>query len=135
MAVTSTIPVERIAKSRISTIDFNNLEFGKYIADHMIVADFKDGKWHEPTIIPYGDMMMSPAMLSLHYGQAIFEGMKAGYQRFQLFLHLVDRLPLVGNQRRQFLNHLRLMRGNGFEINQSVFGFVSHAVFYAAFGQ
>jgi branched-chain amino acid aminotransferase len=43
----------------------------------MVVADFKDGKWHEPTIVPYGDMMMSPAMLSLHYGQAIFEGMKA----------------------------------------------------------
>jgi len=77
MTITSTIPVERIAKSRISTIDFNNLEFGKYISDHMVVADFKDGKWHEPTIVPFGDMLMSPAMLSLHYGQAIFEGMKA----------------------------------------------------------
>ena len=77
MTITSTIPVEHIAKSRISTIDFNNLEFGKFISDHMVVADFKDGKWHEPTIVPFGDMMMSPAMLSLHYGQAIFEGMKA----------------------------------------------------------
>lgn len=77
MTITSTIPVEHIAKSRISTVDFNNLEFGKYISDHMVVADFKDGKWHEPTIVPFGDMMMSPAMLSLHYGQAIFEGMKA----------------------------------------------------------
>ena len=77
MTITSTIPVEHITKSRISTIDFNNLEFGKYISDHMVVADFKDGKWHEPAIVPFGDMMMSPAMLSLHYGQAIFEGMKA----------------------------------------------------------
>lgn len=77
MTITSTIPVEHIAKSRISSIDFKNLEFGKYISDHMIVADFKDGKWHEPTIVPFGDMLMSPAMLSLHYGQAIFEGMKA----------------------------------------------------------
>ncbi len=77
MTITSSIPVEHIAKSRISTVDFNNLEFGKYIADHMIVADFKDGKWHEPKIVPFGDMLMSPAMLSLHYGQAIFEGMKA----------------------------------------------------------
>ncbi len=73
------IPIEHIAKSRISETDFDNLEFGKYIADHMVVADFKDGKWHEPKIVPYGDMMMSPAMLSLHYGQAIFEGMKAFY--------------------------------------------------------
>ena len=77
MTITSSIPVEHIAKSRLSTIDFNNLEFGKYISDHMVVADFKDGKWHEPTIVPFGDMLMSPAMLSLHYGQAIFEGMKA----------------------------------------------------------
>jgi branched-chain amino acid aminotransferase len=77
--MTTSIPIEHIAKSRINEVDFDNLEFGKYIADHMVVADFKDGKWHEPTIIPYGDMMMSPAMLSLHYGQAIFEGMKAFY--------------------------------------------------------
>ncbi len=75
--LTTTIPVERIAKSRIKEIDFNNLEFGKYIADHMIMADYKDGKWHEPTIVPFADLPMSPAMLSLHYGQAIFEGMKA----------------------------------------------------------
>ena len=77
--LTTSIPIENIAKSRINEVDFNDLEFGKYIADHMVVADFKDGKWHEPTIVPYGDMMMSPAMLSLHYGQAIFEGMKAFY--------------------------------------------------------
>jgi branched-chain amino acid aminotransferase len=75
--LTTSIPVQRIAKSRIKEVDFNNLEFGKYIADHMVVADFKDGKWHEPAIFPYGDMLMSPAMLSLHYGQAVFEGMKA----------------------------------------------------------
>lgn len=79
MTITTTIPIKHIAKSRISEVDYNNLEFGKYIADHMVVADFKDGKWYEPTIVPYGDMMMSPAMLSLHYGQAIFEGMKAFY--------------------------------------------------------
>jgi branched-chain amino acid aminotransferase len=77
--LTTSIPVQRVSKSRIKEVDFNNLEFGKYIADHMVVADFKDGKWHEPTIVPYGDMLMSPAMLSLHYGQAIFEGMKAFY--------------------------------------------------------
>jgi len=75
----TSIPVQRVAKSRLKEVDFKNLEFGKYVADHMVVADFKDGKWHEPTIVPYGDMMMSPAMLSLHYGQAIFEGMKAFY--------------------------------------------------------
>lgn len=69
--------VQRIGKSRINEVDFNNLEFGKYISDHMLVADYVNGKWQEPKIMPYGDMPMSPAMLSLHYGQAVFEGMKA----------------------------------------------------------
>lgn len=77
--LTTSIPVQRVAKSRIKEVDFNNLEFGKYIADHMVVADFKDGKWHEPAIVPFGDILMSPAMLSLHYGQSVFEGMKAFY--------------------------------------------------------
>jgi branched-chain amino acid aminotransferase len=77
MTLTNTIPVERVKKSRLSTIDFNNLGFGNHISDHMLVANYKNGTWHEPKIIPYGDMALSPAMLSLHYGQAIFEGMKA----------------------------------------------------------
>jgi branched-chain amino acid aminotransferase len=75
--VTTSIPVQHVAKSRLQETDFNNLEFGKYIADHMLVADFKNGRWHEPEIVPFGDISVSPAMLSLHYGQSIFEGMKA----------------------------------------------------------
>ena len=78
MAVmTAPIPTERVKKSRISTVDFSNLGFGTYISDHMVVADYKNGEWQEPKIVPYGDMMMSPAILALHYGQSVFEGMKA----------------------------------------------------------
>lgn len=73
----TTIDVQRIAKSRIKEVDFDNLEFGKYISDHMLVCDYVNGAWQDPKIVPYGDMPMSPAMLSLHYGQAVFEGMKA----------------------------------------------------------
>jgi branched-chain amino acid aminotransferase len=43
----------------------------------MVVADYKNGEWQEPKIVPYGEMMMSPAILALHYGQSVFEGMKA----------------------------------------------------------
>src|SRR5688572_9038645 len=75
--VTTSFDVQRIGKSRIKEVDFSNLEFGNYISDYMLVADFINGKWQEPKIMPYGDMPMSPAMLSLHYGQAVFEGMKA----------------------------------------------------------
>jgi len=71
------IPVERTTHSRLSTIDFNNLGFGNHISDHMLIADYKNGKWQDPSVIPYGEIPMTPAILSLHYGQSIFEGMKA----------------------------------------------------------
>jgi branched-chain amino acid aminotransferase len=78
MAVlTEPIHVERVAKSRLSSIDFNNLGFGAHISDHMLMIDYKDGQWQEPKIVPFGNLELSPAMLALHYGQSVFEGMKA----------------------------------------------------------
>jgi len=71
------IAVQKTTHSRLSETDFNNLEFGKYIADHMLLSDWKDGRWSEPVIVPFGELKMTPAILALHYGQAIFEGMKA----------------------------------------------------------
>jgi branched-chain amino acid aminotransferase len=78
---TTEIATKKIAQSRLQTVDFENLEFGKYMADHMLMVDFKNGKWGEPAIMPFGDLPMSPAMLSLHYGQSVFEGMKAFYMK------------------------------------------------------
>jgi len=75
--ITSSIAVERIKNSRIADVDFKNLEFGKNISDHMVVVDYDKGKWGAPVVKPFGEMMMTPAILSLHYGQAVFEGMKA----------------------------------------------------------
>jgi len=77
MNTTTAIPVTRIAQSRISSVDFNNLGFGNHISDHMLVADYKGGNWNQPKIIPFGELAMTPAILALHYGQSIFEGMKA----------------------------------------------------------
>lgn len=73
----ASIPVERTKQSRINEVDFDNLGFGTYISDHMLVAQYDKGAWSEPKIMPFGNLPMTPAMLSLHYGQAIFEGMKA----------------------------------------------------------
>jgi branched-chain amino acid aminotransferase len=53
------------------------LEFGKIFSDHMFAVDYHDGEWQEPQIVPYGDMAVSPANSALHYGQSVFEGMKA----------------------------------------------------------
>ena len=66
--------------SRVSSVDFNNIPFGKIFSDHMFMVDYKDGKWLHPQIRPYGNLEMSPAISALHYGQAIFEGLKA-YRR------------------------------------------------------
>ena len=63
--------------SRIGTVNWEKLGFGRYFADYMFVADYKDGKWDEGQILPYGPMDIEPAMMTLHYGQTIFEGLKA----------------------------------------------------------
>lgn len=62
--------------------------FGKFYTDHMFMMDYRDGKWENPRIEPFGNFSLSPAAMVLHYGQAIFEGMKAFYAgpaKFNLF--------------------------------------------------
>ena len=71
------IKVTKAEPSRISSVDFKNLPFGKYFSDHMLVADYADGKWQEPEIIPYGPICFDPSLAAIHYGQSIFEGIKA----------------------------------------------------------
>jgi branched-chain amino acid aminotransferase len=77
MTGTVDIDIQKIKKSRVSEHDINDVPFGKCFSDHMFVAEYADGKWQKASIMPYGDVPMSYAMSALHYGQAIFEGMKA----------------------------------------------------------
>jgi len=77
MIETLAFPIEKIKQSRIGEIDFSNLQFGKVMSDHMLIAHYADGKWSQPHIAPYGPIDLMPAISALHYGQAIFEGMKA----------------------------------------------------------
>ena len=63
--------------SRLKTTDFNNLKFGTVFSDHMFICKYTNGKWGEMEIKPYGPLEMSPGSQILHYGQAVFEGMKA----------------------------------------------------------
>ncbi|MBX7202040.1 MAG: branched-chain amino acid aminotransferase [Bacteroidia bacterium] len=69
-------PVTQANPSRISQIDFNQLPFGRIFSDHMFVADYQHGAWVNARIIPFSPISLSPAGAVLHYGQAIFEGMK-----------------------------------------------------------
>ena len=65
-----------VEKSRIDSVDFENLTFGKIFTDHMFISKYKNGEWSSGEIKPYENISISPSSRALHYGQAIFEGMK-----------------------------------------------------------
>jgi branched-chain amino acid aminotransferase len=71
------IRVKKVEESRIHEIDPLNINFGKNYSDHMLIAYYEDGAWKQPEIVPFADLHFSPATTFLHYGQAIFEGVKA----------------------------------------------------------
>jgi branched-chain amino acid aminotransferase len=71
------IEVNKTAKSKLGSTSLQNLGFGEVFTDHMFIMDYSDGKWHSPRIVPFGDIPVSPALCSLHYGQIVFEGLKA----------------------------------------------------------
>lgn len=77
MELVSAFPVVKTTQSRIRDVDFDQLEFGKYVSDHMLVCDYAKGQWKTPHIVPYANLSLSPTALALHYGQTVFEGMKA----------------------------------------------------------
>jgi branched-chain amino acid aminotransferase len=71
------IKVELTNQSKLDSIDFDNLSFGSVFSDHMLVCEYKDGAWQDVTIKPYGPISLNPSAKIFHYGQSIFEGMKA----------------------------------------------------------
>jgi branched-chain amino acid aminotransferase len=71
------IQIFKSEKSRIDEVDFNNLGFGKEVTDHMFVAECINDNWINAQILPYSKLSLAPTALALHYGQTVFEGMKA----------------------------------------------------------
>lgn len=114
----SSVKINRAQKSRIENVDFADLEFGRHMADHMLVAVYENGEWGTPEILPFGDLSFSPAMLALHYGQAIFEGMKAfrmndgnitifrPEKHHQRFLRSLDRMCMPAVPKEIFVDGL-----------------------------
>ncbi|MBE2231319.1 MAG: branched-chain amino acid aminotransferase [Chitinophagaceae bacterium] len=72
-----TLNVRKAERSRLQELDMENLPFGKYFTDHMLEAEYENGEWKTAEILPYQPMLLSPSTAALHYGQAIFEGIKA----------------------------------------------------------
>lgn len=71
------IDIQPATTSKIASVDFENLVFGNIFADHMLECDYINGEWRNPIIKPYGPLSLMPSAKVFHYGQAIFEGMKA----------------------------------------------------------
>ncbi len=67
----------KVETSRIGTVDFDHLSFGETFSDHMFRMDYAHGEWQEPQIIPFGKIEVLPSLSTLHYGQTVFEGLKA----------------------------------------------------------
>jgi branched-chain amino acid aminotransferase len=77
MPETHEIVFEKVQESKLPSTNFDNLVFGKSFTDHMLECTWSNGSWSETHIKPYGPILVEPSCKVFHYGQAIFEGMKA----------------------------------------------------------
>jgi branched-chain amino acid aminotransferase len=73
----TTFQVERTERSRLADVEFEKLSFGTVFSDHMLVAEYQDGRWLPPSIKPYGPLSLDPSISALQYGISVFEGLKA----------------------------------------------------------
>src|SRR5436190_2629267 len=71
------INVTKVNRSKLQELSLENIPFGKYFTDHMLEADYENGEWKNIEIKPYQPLLLEPSTSALHYGQAIFEGIKA----------------------------------------------------------
>jgi branched-chain amino acid aminotransferase len=71
------INIQKVETSKLHSLSLANLPFGKYFTDHMLEADYEDGEWRNVEIKPYQPLLLEPSVAVIHYGQAIFEGIKA----------------------------------------------------------
>ena len=77
MVSTMDITITKAERTKLKDLNFDNLVFGKYFSDHMLEADYEAGEWKNIEIKPYQPLLLSPSLAALHYGQSIFEGIKA----------------------------------------------------------
>ncbi|HQR91703.1 MAG: branched chain amino acid aminotransferase [Bacteroidetes bacterium 24-39-8] len=77
MVAAAGIKITKVAVSKLLTMSLENIPFGKYFTDHMLEADFVDGAWNNVSIKPYQPLQLDPSLAAIHYGQSIFEGIKA----------------------------------------------------------
>lgn len=75
--ITPAITVRKTLHSNLSEVNWDNLQFGQYSTDHMLICDYQHGHWGTVEIVPFANFSLSPMAMVFHYGQTVFEGMKA----------------------------------------------------------
>ncbi|MBD0824029.1 branched-chain amino acid aminotransferase [Aestuariibaculum marinum] len=76
-SIINDIEIIKSETTKINDVDFNNLAFGSVFSDHMLECNYKDEKWEAPKVVPYQSISLDPSAKIFHYGQSVFEGMKA----------------------------------------------------------
>jgi len=77
MIAAGNINITKVERSKLKDINLENIPFGKYFTDHMLEVDYEDGEWKNAEIKPYQPLLLDPSLAAIHYGQSIFEGIKA----------------------------------------------------------
>ncbi len=121
MIAAADITVTKAENSKLRDINLENLPFGKYFTDHMLEADYEDGEWKNVEIKPYQPLLLAPSLAALHYGQAIFEGIKAyknaaggsyifrPYDNFKRFNQSAERMEMPAVPEEIFMEGMRML--------------------------
>lgn len=123
MVAAAGINITKVETSKLQDINLENLPFGRYFTDHMLEADYENGEWKNVEIKPYQPMLLEPSLAALHYGQAIFEGIKAykdaegnafifrPYDNFKRFNVSAERMNMPVVPEEIFIEGMRLLIG------------------------
>lgn len=121
MTAAADFKITKVAHSKLEGISLQNIPFGKHFTDHMLEVDYEGGEWKTPRIVPYQPLQLAPSLAALHYGQAIFEGIKAykdadgnpqifrPYDNFKRFNISAERMQMPAVPEEIFMDGLRLL--------------------------
>jgi branched-chain amino acid aminotransferase len=121
MIATVDFNVTKVERSKLNDINLENIPFGKYFTDHMLEVDYEGGEWKTVEIKPYQPLLLEPSLAALHYGQAIFEGIKAykdaagnaaifrPYDNFKRFNISAQRMQMPEVPEEIFMEGMRLL--------------------------
>src|SRR6478609_9136112 len=121
MVAAAGINITKVETSKLVDMTLENLPFGRYFTDHMLEADYENGEWKNVEIKPYQPLLMEPSLAALHYGQAIFEGIKAykdadgnaaifrPYDNFKRFNLSAERMQMPTVPEEIFMEGMRLL--------------------------